>query len=118
VRPTLGETWRQYSGYARGDAIAGMYASRHAIRFATYGAALALLLSRRRISEVLLLAGAAAYAFRPLKRAFSSLRGRPAGRAAALVGVPAMMAFTDLAKMCGYVAGLRERPSVRRPNQS
>ena len=37
IRPTLGETWTQYAGYAEGDALAGMYPERHFLRFAVYG---------------------------------------------------------------------------------
>ena len=39
IRPTLGSTWRQYAGYAEGDALAGMYPERHLLRFATCSAA-------------------------------------------------------------------------------
>jgi hypothetical protein len=39
----------------------------------------------------------------------------PRTRAAALLAVPAMMAFTDLAKMAGYVAGLSERFRLEGP---
>ena len=40
-------TWTQYFRYARGDAVAGMYPERHALRFATYGGLAAALASRR-----------------------------------------------------------------------
>src|SRR5438105_9684217 len=47
IRPTLGSTWRQYAGYAEGDALAGMYPERHLLRFATCSAAAGVLWSRR-----------------------------------------------------------------------
>lgn len=109
VRPTLGATWRQYAGYARGDATAGMYPRRHALRFATYLVIPALLPLRP--GRVVLLLGAIAYAWRPVRRAFRMLEGRPVERAGALIGVPALMAFTDLAKMVGYLSGLRRKRS-------
>ena len=107
VRPTVAATWKQYFGYARGDAIARMWPKRHAIRFATY--ATAAVLCTFPIGRVLLIVGAATYAFRPIKRSFGLMPGRTLGRAGALVGVPGMMAFTDIAKMAGYVSGRLKR---------
>ncbi|MEX1046784.1 MAG: glycosyltransferase [Actinomycetota bacterium] len=106
VRPTLGETWRQYFGYAKGDAIAGMYPERHALRFAVYSGA--FLFRRRKLGKALLAAGGAAYALKPVKRALKRLDD-PAEKAAACVVVPALMAFTDFAKMAGYLSGLLKR---------
>ncbi len=106
-RRTLAEHWHQYSGYARGDAMGGMYPERHAIRFAVYAAAGAAAFSRRRWAVALAAVGALGYARRPLRRAWRIL-DPSAQRLAALLAVPAMMAFTDAAKMAGYVAGLRD----------
>jgi glycosyltransferase involved in cell wall biosynthesis len=109
MRPTLAETWRQYVRYAEGDALAGMYPQRHAIRFATYGALAAAILTRNRWLLAAAAAGGATYAWKPVHR---TRRRVPAGspqRAALVVAVPAMMAFTDAAKMWGYVRGLRRR---------
>ena len=106
VRPTLLEHWNQYAEYARHDAIAGMYGSRHALRFAVYAAAGVAAARRSRLMRVAAVAGAA-YAARPVRRA---MRRLPAGpqRSAAVLAVPALMAFTDLAKMTGYGRGLLE----------
>ena len=109
LRRGLRATWRQYHRYARGDAIAGMYPQRHALRFAVYGGLAASLLLRRRLPAIVALLAGAAYAGRPTVRAVSRARG-PMTRAAAAVAVPAIMAFLDLAKMSGYVAGLLRRP--------
>jgi glycosyltransferase involved in cell wall biosynthesis len=108
MRPDLPSLWRQYFRYARGDALAGMHPHRHAVRFAAYGA-LALALAARRPLPLALLAGAgAAYAARRVRRALRRTEG-PLGRAGALLGVPALMAVVDLAKMAGYLWGLIER---------
>jgi len=107
VRPTVSATWRQYFGYARGDAIARMWPKRHAIRFATYGTA--VVLSTFWLGRILLVIGAAAYALRPIRRSFALMGGAPLRQAGAVAGVPAMMAFTDVAKMAGYVSGAVER---------
>jgi len=69
------------------------------------GAALA---SRRRWPRVLVALGAAAYAATPVRRGRArAVDGRE--RALATVAVPALMAFTDVAKMVGYAAGLVDR---------
>lgn len=109
MRPTIGETARQYFRYAEGDGIAGMHPERHALRFAVYGA-LALGVARR--NRLVLGAagvGATAWASRRIRRAFRMLTGRPLERAASVAAVPALMALTDVAKMAGYVTGLARR---------
>jgi glycosyltransferase involved in cell wall biosynthesis len=109
-RQTLGGTWHQYAGYAEGDALAGMYPERHMIRFATYGALAAALLSGNRWLVRLAAVGGVVYVRRPIRRAWRRLEDSPGPRAAAVVGVPLMMAFIDLAKMWGYIRGLARRP--------
>ncbi len=116
VRPSLRETWRQYARYAHGDAVAGMYRERHAARFAAYGALAAWMVTRNRTLGALLAAGAAAYASRPLARAWKRFAGSPRRRFASLIGVPAAMAFIDAAKMAGYVGG-RQAPSTSMPSR-
>ena len=108
LRPDLASTWIQYFRYARGDALAGMYPERHALRFAVYGGALVAWSSRSRLLKLASLAGAGAYAVKPLRRA---IRGSddPIDRAKAAAAVPALMAFLDVAKMTGYLAGLWRR---------
>jgi glycosyltransferase involved in cell wall biosynthesis len=104
-RPGPVEYWRQFAGYARADARARMYRERHAVRFGVYGAlALALASGRRPLLGAAALAGAA-YAARPLRRAFRRIE-EPRARAAAAAAVPALMALNDLAKMAGYLGGL------------
>jgi glycosyltransferase involved in cell wall biosynthesis len=105
IRPTLAATWVQYARYAEGDALAGMYWQRHLIRFASYVAGAAALAGRKRPLVALAAVAGAAYAARPVARARRRLPDDPGKRAAALVAVPAMMAFIDAAKMAGYVRG-------------
>jgi glycosyltransferase involved in cell wall biosynthesis len=109
IRPTPAAMWRQYFRYAEGDGLAGMHPERHALRFGVYGLVAAALWGRRRGALALLGAAGALYARRPLVRAFRLLPARPHERAAALVAVPALMALADVARMTGYITGLRRR---------
>ena len=111
-RGSLGEIWTQYVRYARGDGQAGMYPERHALRFAVYGALLAALASRRTWPKLLAAGGAVAYARTPVVRAHARLSD-PRDRALATVAVPALLAFTDIAKMWGYAWGLADRLAGR-----
>jgi cellulose synthase/poly-beta-1,6-N-acetylglucosamine synthase-like glycosyltransferase len=106
LRPTLAATWRQYARYAEGDALAGMYPRRHAIRFATYAFGVFALLSGRRWARTLAVVGAFIYAFKPVRRASRRLPAGSPKRPTALAAVPAMMGFIDAAKMWGYLRGL------------
>lgn len=106
MRPTLTETWRQYAGYAEGDARAGMYPKRHLIRFAAYAFGLAALLTRRPWLLIPAALGGAAYAHRPVARTWGRLPSGSSDRLKTLATVPALMAFIDAAKMWGYLRGL------------
>ncbi|HEX9122949.1 MAG TPA: glycosyltransferase [Actinomycetota bacterium] len=109
LRATLAGTWTQYVRYARGDGVAGMHPERHALRFAVYGGALVAWSSRSRLLEAATLAGAAAYAATPVRRALRRFDD-PSERARAVATVPALVAFVDAAKLVGYAAGLVARP--------
>jgi len=116
-RSSLGAIWDQYVRYARGDGQAGMFPERHALRFAVYGGLLAALASRRTWPKLLAVGGAVAYARTPIARAHARLTD-PRDRGVATVAVPALLAFTDVAKMCGYTLGLADRLTGRvRPHQ-
>ena len=110
ARDTLRGHWLQYRAYAEGDALAGMYLRRHMLRFAVYGGVAVALASRNRRAVAAGAAGGVLYARKPLVRAFRRLHG-PGRKTAAALGVPALMAFTDAAKMAGYVRGLARRDS-------
>ena len=104
--------WTQYVRYARGDGRAGMYPERHALRFAVYGALVAALVSRRTWPKVLALGAAVAYARTPVTRARARLTD-PRDRVMATVVIPALLAYTDVAKIWGYALGLADRLSGR-----
>ena len=110
-RPDLGAYWRQFVAYAEGDARGGMHAQRHAARFAAYGVLGLALGTRSRALKALVLAGGLGYAWRPIRRALA-LHGTAGARVASIGAIPALMAFTDAAKMVGYLRGVA-RP-VRR----
>jgi hypothetical protein len=112
LRPTLGATWRQYFRYARGDAQAGMYPERHALRFGVYAGLGVALGSKRAWPKLLAAAGATTYARTPVRRARRRL-SQPGERAAAVLVTPLLMAWLDSAKMAGYAAGLADRARGR-----
>jgi glycosyltransferase involved in cell wall biosynthesis len=113
LQPDLRSFARQYFGYARGDGAAGMYPRRHALRFATYGAAIGTLAVARRRPSVLLLPTAVGLAWlRPAyRRAWRRLP--PDERVVAAAAIPALTAVMDVAKMAGWLSGRRHRPSRR-----
>jgi hypothetical protein len=114
-RGTPGAIWTQYARYARGDGQAGMHAERHLLRAGVYAGLVAAVGSRRAWPKLLALAAAVAYARGPVMRA----RRRSGDRAsAATVLTPLLLAFTDVAKLCGYALGVSDRLSGRvRPPQ-
>jgi len=111
-RDSLGAIWTQYVQYARGDGRAGMYPERHALRFAVYGGLVAALASRRTWPKLLVAGGAVAYARAPVRRARARVTS-PRDGAIATVLTPALLAFTDVAKMTGYALGLADRLAGR-----
>lgn len=113
IRPGIMDTWHQYFRYAQGDALAGMYPERHALRFAVWGTLAWAAATRRRWVLAALGTAAAAQAATRLPRVFRLLPGRPVERAAAVPLVPAVMGVLDLAKMSGYVTGLFRRRRAR-----
>ena len=103
-RPSLRAFFRQYYLYARGDGKADLWRVRHAIRYATYAAALTLLVTRGRLGWLLLI-GVAAYTRRPFQRLHA--RGlSPTEAAAAVAMVPVIRGVGDVAKMLGYPVGV------------
>lgn len=116
LRSDLGSTWMQYFRYARGDALAGLYPERHALRFAVYGGLVVAVASHRTWPKVLAVTGAVVYARTPVRRAWARIQA-PARRVTATVAVPALLALTDTAKIAGYAAGLARRFSERGPGR-
>ena len=100
----------QYYRYARGDGKANLWPKRHAMRYFAYLVALpALLIMAWQHSPWWLsglLAGGAAYTFRPYRRLLEAMRGLGwTERLYALTLVPLIRLVGDVAKMLGYPAG-------------
>ncbi|MEA2556018.1 MAG: hypothetical protein QOI60_1349 [Actinomycetota bacterium] len=108
LRSGLRDTWLQYFRYARGDAKAGMYPERHALRYGVYAGAALALRSKRALPRLVALAGASAYARTPVRRAWKRFDD-PGERARATAMVPMLMMWIDSAKMSGDAAGLIDR---------
>lgn len=108
-RPTLRAFWHQYFRYARGDGKAGLFARRHAIRYATYlgaGAFLARGWRSPALWSFVVLAGVG-YLRRPYVRLVPALAALGLlERAQALAAVPIIRITGDLAKCAGYPVGL------------
>ncbi len=112
-RESLRQFWTQYYRYARGDGKADLWRIRHAVRYATYLAALLLLghafwgSFAPWLGWLGLLVGALRYCWRPWQRL--RLLGQPltpGAWLAAAAWVPLLRVTGDLAKMAGYPAGL------------
>ncbi len=108
-RPSLRAFWHQYFRYARGDGKAGLFARRHAIRYATYlgaGAFLARGWRSPALWPFFVLAGIG-YLRRPYARLAPALAALgPLERPQALAAVPIIRITGDLAKCAGYPVGL------------
>jgi glycosyltransferase involved in cell wall biosynthesis len=127
-RSSLGQFYRQYYRYARGDGKALLWPRRHAIRYASYTGLLLLVTviarSGRRppglLAAGLLGLGAAAYLRAPFERLARpddrSQRVHGADFLTALALLPVLRLTGDLAKMAGYPAGrlwrLRRRATI------
>lgn len=108
-RPNLRAFWQQYFRYARGDGKAGLFARRHAIRYATYLGLGAFLLRgwRHALLWPLALCAGAAYVRRPYARLVPWLAPLTLNeRAQTILLVPVIRLVGDLAKCAGYPVGL------------
>lgn len=107
-RPSLRAFALQYFRYARGDGKAGLFAARHAIRYATYWIVLPLVALHRHWSLLTLaFLGAVVYLRRPYRRLWRRHDAYPRAwvvRAALLV--PVVRVIGDIAKQVGYPVGL------------
>jgi glycosyltransferase involved in cell wall biosynthesis len=105
-RESLQQIFKQYFFYARGDAVAGLWPKRHAMRYLVYAIGLLLLLFGG-WGWVLLVAGGIGYSLKPWQRIEQR---RSAGytllqSVLAAVLVPCIRVVGDCAKMMGYLAG-------------
>jgi len=103
-RRSMAGFFRQYFLYARGDGKAGLWPRRHAMRYAAYATAAAVLRWRRALWW-LLLVGAVAYTRRPFQRLEVAGLEREERVWAAML-LPVIRLVGDVAKMLGYPVGL------------
>ena len=117
-RRNLRAFFRQYFNYAKGDGRAGMWWSRHLIRYCSYamGIWLCVLAPGRPVVLVLLAVGGLAYLRGPYRRLARLIpRMSPQAALAAVALVPAIRAVGDVAKMLGFLVGLNEARKTGRP---
>lgn len=108
-RRSLGELYRQYRNYGRGDALARLDRQNELVTIAIYavGAGLGVLaVLGSRTAGALLAAGAAAY----LALFVVSAR-RALGLDRALVWIPVLRVLVDVAKVHGFAEGILRRPA-------
>jgi glycosyltransferase involved in cell wall biosynthesis len=112
---------RQYYRYARGDGKADLWRKRHAVRYFAYlillPGTLALALVHSPLWLGALLAGAAAYTYRPYRRLAGRMGQLSFAQKLYAIGlVPCIRLVGDLAKMIGYPVGwawrLRHRQHI------
>jgi glycosyltransferase involved in cell wall biosynthesis len=114
--PSLRAVARQYIRYARGDAAAGLWAGRHAIRYGVYLSFLLLVtrLRRRPSSFGLMVAVGRPYLARYYRRIERVPPGRtPREALIAWLLTPLVVAVGDVAKMAGYASGQLRRLRAR-----
>jgi glycosyltransferase involved in cell wall biosynthesis len=110
-RSSLQAFWHQYFQYARGDGKADLWRTRHAIRYLTYLVAVPLVLVLGLVHHPLwwsvLLAGGAVYLWAPYRRLWPMIRDLSVGdKIPAILWVPIIRLWGDVAKMAGYPVGL------------
>lgn len=122
-RGSLKSFYKQYYLYARGDGKADLWRKRHLIRYATYAAALVILVSGMLFSPLwwgLYAVGGALYLKRPYQRLRQLWKNAPhqsmGALAYAILLVPVIRVVGDVAKMIGYPAGLRWRARNNPPD--
>jgi len=123
-RGTLRSFYKQYYLYARGDGKADLWRKRHLIRYLTYlvAAPLVFLLGVfvHPLLWLLVIPGAAYYLYQPYRRLPAVMKSlpdhSPGDRVYAVLLVPVLRIWGDLAKMSGYPVGLRWRWLNHPPN--
>jgi glycosyltransferase involved in cell wall biosynthesis len=111
-RSSLSAYWRQYRNYAFGDGEGLLWPRRHLIRYGTYLVLLPSLLYQigihcSKVAWLALLAGGLAYTWTPYKRLRRMMGDLPpVERLRAILWVPVIRLWGDLAKMTGLPLGL------------
>jgi glycosyltransferase involved in cell wall biosynthesis len=110
-RGSLRPFGRQYYRYARGDGKADLWRKRHAIRYLTYLVGIPLVVTLGVVQHpmwwLLLLLGAAAYLWTPYRRLWPLIRDLSRlAKTKAVLWVPIIRVWGDVAKMVGYPVGL------------
>ncbi|MGM0365302.1 MAG: glycosyltransferase [Actinomycetota bacterium] len=117
LRDSLRSVFRQFFCYAKGDAVGGMYRSRHMIRIASAAALAAVIVLSAAVSIfflVLLLPLGLAYCFKAFRRIPAVFYKQDLFRKiTAVLFIPFLLAYIDMAKLAGYVYGnlLRKGPA-------
>lgn len=105
-RSTLDSLYQQYRAYGHGDAFAAIDRSNELVPLALYGAGAALAVAARGNRRAATVLGVAAGSYLGV---FVAPAWRDLGWGRALCWVPAVRVTVDLAKIHGFVAGLRAR---------
>jgi glycosyltransferase involved in cell wall biosynthesis len=123
-RGSLGAFYKQYYLYARGDGKADLWRKRHTIRYLTYLVAAPLIflggLFVHPLFWAFYLPGAIYYLYPPYRRLPTVLKSLPDrsfwGGVYAILLVPIIRVWGDIAKMIGYPVGLRWRRNNHPPD--
>ena len=125
LRDDFKSVFKQFFRYAKGDAIGGMYRTRHLIRFMAFAFFMAVIILTVIFSPWLLflLLIYPLYNFRPYSRINYVLKNNKACtfirtrqqlasiQALTFFAIPFFLIFIDLAKLLGYFYGLMKRPN-------
>jgi len=117
-RGSLRAFGRQYYQYARGDGKANLWRRRHALRYLTYLLVIPLVVVMGLVLHplwwLLLAAGAAIYLWAPYRRLRPMIRGLSLiYKVKAVLWVPVVRVWGDVAKMVGYPVGMLWRMGHR-----
>jgi len=117
-RGSLRAFGRQYYQYARGDGKANLWRRRHALRYLTYLLVIPLVVVMGLVLHplwwLLLAAGAALYLWAPYRRLRPMIRGLSLiYKVKAVLWVPVVRVWGDVAKMVGYPVGILWRMGHR-----
>lgn len=110
-RGSLGAFWRQYFQYARGDGKADLWRKRHAVRYLAYLLGVPVLAALGLVHHplwwLLFPVAAAVYLWTPYRRLSPMIGGLSVWeKIKAILWVPVIRVWGDVAKMLGYPVGV------------